>query len=83
MANVLLFEIGDKVVVNGSGRGEVVGFYEIALSERSCFKVGDYCPGVYRDPMLIQVRMEDGKVVDVYFNCLKAVDSKEYVERLK
>ena len=83
MTNDLLFEIGDKVVINGSERGEVVGFHEIALSERSCFKVGDYCPGVYRDPMLAQVRMEDGKVIDVYYNCLKAIDLKEYVERSK
>ena len=83
MTNVLLFEIGDKVVVNGSKKGEVAGFHEIALSERSCFKVGDYCPGVYRDPMLARVRMEDGKVVDVYSSCLKAVDFEEYVERLK
>ena len=83
MTNVLLLELGDKVVVSGGKRGEVVGFHKIALSEKSCFKVSDHCPGVYRDPTLARIRMEDRKVIDVYYNCLEVIDLEEYVERSK
>lgn len=83
MVNVLLLEIGDEVVVNGNKKGKVVGFCEIALSEKSCFRNSDCLSGVYRDPALARVRIENSKVIDVYFNNLEIVDSEEYIKRVK
>ncbi len=83
MVNILLLEIGDEVFVNENKGGKIVGFHKIVLSEGSCFRTGDCLPGIYRDPALAQVRMENSKVVDVYYNCLEVVDSREYIKRKK
>ena len=83
MVNVLLLEIGDEVFVNKNKGGEIVGFYKIALSEESCFRTGNCLPGIYRDPALARVRMENGEVIDVYSDCLEAVDSEKYIERMR
>jgi len=83
MVNVLLLEIGDKVVVNKNKEGEIIGFYEIALSKKSCFGINNCCPGVYRNPALARVKMKRGEIIDVYFNHLETVDFREYNERIK
>ena len=83
MVNVLLLEIGDKVVVNKNKEGEIIGFYEIALSKKSCFGINDCCPGIYRNPVLARVKMKKGGIIDVYFNHLEVINSREYNERIK
>lgn len=83
MINVLLLEVGDEVIVNGNEEGEVFGFYEIMLSRRSCFGIGDYNPGIYRDPLLARIRMRNGEIVDVYCNRLEMTNFKEYDKRVE
>lgn len=83
MANVLLLEIGDEVVVNENKKGEVFGFYEIVLSKGSCFEIKNYNPGIYRDPMLVRIRIENNEIADVYYNCLEMTNPREYDKRAK